>query len=112
MVHGKRCLRAPIFWGAAVLLMCFDVCLAAQSPQLVGTARTVKAMELQQSRYELRAGEPARISAASDTVDFLLKAKSRRVEIQGAPADGLVVGPNRAGDGIMLAASLRAKPGE
>jgi uncharacterized protein (TIGR03437 family) len=95
-----------------LLLMCGAVNLAAQSPQAFAAAPTTKAMELQQTRYELRAGEPAQISAASDTLSFLLKAKSRRIEIQGAQADGLVVGPNRAGDGILLAASLRAKPGD
>ena len=45
------------------------------------------------------------------TLDFLLKAKSRRIQIAGAQAEGLVVGPNRAGQ-VVLAASLRAKPGE
>jgi uncharacterized protein (TIGR03437 family) len=92
--------------------MCCSVNAAAQNPQAVASLPAAKAMELQQTRYELRAGEPAQISAASDTLDFLLKAKSRRIEMQGAQADGLVVGPNRAGDGILLAASLRAKPGE
>lgn len=86
---------------------------SADAPATLPTALKVnQAMELQRTRYELRAGEPAQISAASDTLNFLLKAKSRRIEIQGAQADGLVAGPNRAGDGILLAASLRAKPGE
>ena len=72
----------------------------------------VKAMELQQTRYELRPGEPAQISATADTLDFLLKAKSRQIQFGGAPAVGLVVGPNRSGDQILLAASVRTKPGE
>jgi len=84
----------------------------AQSAPAPAAVPTAKAMELTQTRYELRAGEPAQISAASDALNFLLKAKGRRIQIQGAQADGLVVGPNRAGDGILLAASLRAKPGE
>jgi uncharacterized protein (TIGR03437 family) len=93
-------------------MCCWLLNTAAQSLQTLAAVPTVKAMELQQTRYELRAGEPAQISAASDALNFLLKAKSRRIEIQGAQADGLVVGLNRAGDGILLAASLRAKPGE
>jgi uncharacterized protein (TIGR03437 family) len=92
--------------------MCCALDTAAQRPQSIATLPTARLMELQQTRYELRAGEPAQISAASDALNFLLKAKSRRIEIQGAKAEGLVVGPNRAGDGILLAASLRAKPGE
>ena len=65
-------------------------------------------MALEQPKYEIQAGEPIPLSASSDTVDFLLKATRLSV----APAVGLVVGPNRAGDRLMLAASLRTKPGE
>jgi pimeloyl-ACP methyl ester carboxylesterase len=39
-------------------------------------------------------------------------AKTRRVEIDGKEARGIVVGPNVAGDQILLAASLTMKPGE
>ncbi len=68
-------------------------------------------MELQQTKYELRMGEPAQIPASRETVDFLRNAKSRRIEMGGAPAEGLVVGTDRAG-AIVIGASLRAKPGE
>jgi hypothetical protein len=127
MVNREECPQGPIVpfqfqasgrprpglaLKATLLLMCCAFDAAAQSPQAPATLSTAKVMELQQTRYELRAGEPAQISAASDTLNFLLKAKSRRIDIQGAKADGLVVGPNRAGDAILLAASLRAKPGE
>jgi len=49
-------------------------------------------MALRESRYEIRAGEPAQIVAPAETLDFLLHAKTRRVSIEG-----LVVGPNYAG---------------
>ncbi len=68
-------------------------------------------MNLQQTRYELRLGEPAAIAASSDTLDFLRNAKTRRVEISGAAADGLVVAPDKTGR-MVLAASMKAKPGE
>ena len=64
-------------------------------------------MVLRESRYEIRAGEPAQIAAPAETLDFLLHAKTRQVSIEG-----LVVGPNYAGDQILLAASPRTKPGE
>ncbi len=62
-----------------------------------------------QTRYEVRAGEAIPIAAPQETLDFLLHAKIRHVEVAGG---GLTAGPNRAGDQIMLAASLRMNPGE
>ena len=67
-------------------------------------------LELQQSRYELRAGNPVALAAPRETIDFLLNAKSRTVEIDGAPG-GIVAGPNRARDQVLLAASTRVEPG-
>ncbi|MGA3188278.1 MAG: IPT/TIG domain-containing protein [Bryobacteraceae bacterium] len=52
-------------------------------------------------------GTPVQITAPSDTLDFLLKAKTRSV----TKATGIVVGPNRAGQ-MVIAASPLAKPGE
>jgi uncharacterized protein (TIGR03437 family) len=69
-------------------------------------------MALLQSRYEIRAGRPARIEAPAETLDFLLHAKTRRVSIEGMESSGLVVGPGYTPDEILLAPSLRAKPGE
>jgi len=68
-------------------------------------------LELHQTRYEARLGEPVKISAPAETLDFLRSAKTRRVEIAGAPAEGLVVGPNRDGD-MVIAASAKANPGQ
>ena len=69
------------------------------------------ALELRQTRYELQAGKPAALAASPETMEFLLGAKSRSVEIDGTPAGGLVAGPNRARDQVLLAASARLKPG-
>lgn len=68
----------------------------------------VKSMALQQEKYEVGAGSLVPLSASSDTTDFLLKA----TKVTVTPAVGLVVGPNRAGNQLMVAASLRTKPGE
>ena len=58
---------------AASLLICSAICALAQTAP----------MALHQSRYEIRAGQPARIAAPAETLDFLLHAKTRRVSIAG-----------------------------
>ena len=78
---------------------------------VLSAAAQTRPMDLQQTRYELRLGEPATIAASSDTLDFLRNAKTRRIEVAGAPADGLVVAPDKSGQ-MVLAASMKAKPGE
>ncbi len=75
-------------------------------------SRAVRPLAMRQTQYRLRAGESTRVDAEPETLDFLLHAKSRRVEIDGQEARGIVVGTNRAGDQVLLAASLRTKPGE
>src|SRR5580704_16840716 len=77
------------------------------------------ALAVQQTRYELRAGEAVPIAAPQATVDLLAHSKTRRVAIvsndsgdSSAPSGGLVAAPNRGGDQILLGASLRMKPGE
>src|ERR1017187_6030277 len=74
------------------------------------------AMEMRQTRYHLRAGEAVPIAAPPETLDFLAKAGSRHVAIvtpeTAVSSDGLVAGPNRTGDRILLGASLRMAPGE
>jgi len=74
---------------------------------ICATAQT-RPMALEQARYEIEAGAPVPLSAPGDTVDFLLKAAKLSV----LPTVGLVAGPNRTGDRVMLAASLRTQPGE
>jgi uncharacterized protein (TIGR03437 family) len=90
------------------LLLCRAVCLAG--------ANGVHPLELQQTRYEVRAGESVQIAVPPDSLDFLLKAKSLSLTVdggvEGAESSALVVGPNRARDRVLLAAPLRLKPGE
>src|ERR1035441_9996504 len=78
-----------------------------------------RAMEVHETRYEVRAGEAVPIRAPQETLDFLANARSRRVDIvtpeaPAAPVSGgrLVAAPNRAGGQILLGASLRTTPGE
>jgi uncharacterized protein (TIGR03437 family) len=78
---------------------------------VLSAAAQTRPMSLQQTRYELRMGEPAAITASSDTLEFLRNAQTRRVDIAGSPAGSLVVAPNRAGQ-VVLAASMKATPGE
>ena len=94
---------------SAGMIMCCAFAAAAQTNMVV-----------QQARYELRAGEAVPIAAPQETVEFLAKATRRHVQIVtgavtgGSPTagGGLVAGPNRAGDQVLLGASLRMAPGE
>ena len=100
--------RHQELWRQVSALFC-GLTLAA----VCGFAETgARPMALLQSRYEIRAGDPARVAVSGETLDFLLHARSRRVSIEGLPTSGLVAGPNHARDGILLAASLRTEPGE
>ena len=94
------------------LLLCSAICATSQTPEATGALPTVRPMALLQTRYELRIGEPAEIPAPPETLDFLLHAKTRRVAIEGQEAAGLVVAPNQTQDGILLAPSSKAVPGE
>src|ERR1035441_6772169 len=75
-----------------------------------------RAMALHETRYAFPAGEAVAIRAPQETFDFLANARSRRVDIvtpaASIPAGRLVAAPNRAGDQILLGASLRMSPGE
>ena len=84
-----------------VLAAC-AVCASAQ----------IRPMALDRNKYEVAAGAPVQLVASGDTLDFLRNATSRSVASGNGKASGLVAGLNRAGDQVMLAASLNAKPGE
>ena len=94
-------------WVAA-LLLCGAVCRAAEI--------SVQPLAVQQTRYEMRVGESVQIAVPPETLDFLLKAKTLRLAvdggIDGAASSVLVVGPNRARDRVLMAAPLRISPGE
>jgi uncharacterized protein (TIGR03437 family) len=98
--------------GVAVLLLCCAASRAADVP--------VHPLAVQQTRYELRAGESVPIAVGPETLDFLVKAKSVRLaidgdidgDIDGAESSGMVAGPTRAHDRVLLAAPVRVSPGE
>jgi uncharacterized protein (TIGR03437 family) len=69
-------------------------------------------LAIDQNRYEMRVGESVQIAVPADSLDFLLNAKSLRVDIDGAETSAMVVGPNRARDRVLLAAPLKVAPGE
>ena len=100
MVHWERC---P--WVSLILL---PIALPAAAQTGPAAARP---LSFQQTRYEVRSGEPAELSASSETLEFLASAKTRTIETQGSTAAGIVVAPNRAGK-MVVASSLRARPGD
>jgi len=100
--------------AVAALLACCAASVTAQAPE-AGEPHTVRPMTLNQTRYRLRAGESTSVDAPRETLDFLLHAKAVRVGIvgkEGGGGGGFVVGPNVAGDKVLLVASLALRPGE
>ena len=78
-----------------------------------GRGNTVRPLTVFQTRYRLRAGEATRVDAPRETLDFLIHAKTRRVEVAGMEKRrGFVVGPSPEGDQVLLAAYLALNPGE
>jgi uncharacterized protein (TIGR03437 family) len=67
---------------------------------------------LNQTRYRLRPGERARVDALPETLDFIRKAKTSTVTINGAQTRGFAIAPGMRGDDVVLAASLTMKEGE
>jgi uncharacterized protein (TIGR03437 family) len=67
-------------------------------------------LAIQQTSYEIRAGEPVQISATPETLEFLLTAKSMSVTVDGAPV--FVAGRNHARNGVLLAIPARTSPGQ
>jgi uncharacterized protein (TIGR03437 family) len=64
-----------------------------------------------QTRYRLRAGERVRIDVPSETADFIRSAKSRTAMPDGQRR-AFAMGPNVAGDQILLGVPLTTSPGE
>ncbi len=69
-----------------------------------------RALALRRSGYRLRPGESVPVDGPAESLDFLVHAASRRVEIAGRPVSGIVVAPDVSGR-IVLAASLRMPAG-
>jgi len=89
--------------------------LAGSGLALDGQSPLAKPMDLQQTWYELRIGEPVPIVAPTETLDFLRTAKNRKIAMGGAAdgdnSAGFVVGADRTGR-MVLAASPRVTPGQ
>ena len=97
----------------AATLTCWGVVLAqTQMANHQAAPGRPGVLALNQTQYRLRAGESTTVDATSEALGFLVRAKTRRVEIAGNEVHGIVVGPNRVGDQILLAVSLAMKPGE
>jgi len=69
-------------------------------------------LALNESHYEVAAGQPITLDASGESTDFLLTAESRSVTPQNGASAYFTVGPNRTGNQVMIAASLRTPPGE
>jgi uncharacterized protein (TIGR03437 family) len=69
-------------------------------------------MAVTQTEYEVRVGESVEVPVDSETLDFMVHAKTRRVTIDGRDVAGLIVAPNETQDKILLAPNSKAAPGE
>ena len=132
--HASDAARRPwLHSGRAIalvaLLLCGPVVAHAQGLQdparAAGPPRVVRKLVLDQTRFQMRPGERVALSAPSEALDFLLAAKSRAIVTSRLAADGaaavpsfaplgpaFVVGRSSRRDEVLLAASLRSKPGE
>ena len=108
----RFCFRTGVLFAGLFLLA---TCALAQNepadPQVEQNLRPARSMILQQTQYQLRAGERISISAPQETIDFVRGAKARTVTINGAKGKGIAFGPTPRGDGMVLATSLTAQPG-
>jgi uncharacterized protein (TIGR03437 family) len=109
MAHRHKGTRVTFFRSSLLVSWAFSA--AAQSMPASSALPAAKPMDLQQTSYEVRSGEHVPISASSETLNFLYTARSRSVTVAGAPAQGLVVTPDRSGN-MVLGAALHAKPGQ
>jgi len=111
MSNNRAVLRRAPARAVFVLLLPVVAIAQAQTPgQTVQSS--VRPLAVNESRYTLRAGEPVRVVASAETVEFVRTAKTRRATVRGGGArSGFVVGTNASGDEILLAASLTMPPG-
>ncbi len=109
------CCRAGSLAAMTCLIAIWSVTASAQNQPAQAqavTPRPGRPLLLNQTRYRMRAGEPARIEALPETLDFMRAAKIRTVAISGTQEKGFAVGPSMTGDEILLGASLTMKAGE
>jgi len=84
-------------------------CAYSQSQSLPGSA-SGRPLNLSQTRYRLRAGEPVKIDGTAETLEFIRSATQRSARIDDAARQGFVVGPSVTGE-LVLAVSLLTPPG-
>jgi uncharacterized protein (TIGR03437 family) len=99
-------------FSTAAALLCGAVSVLAQTPRpsaVQSTGHAVRALELNESRYTLRAGERIVIGAPAETADFLLAAKKRTAR---TPNRNFPVAPNASGDHVLIGVPLTTPPGE
>ena len=98
-----RCLGLfRCFAGAAGWIVLGAFCAAAQ---------TARPMAVLQTQYKARVGESVEVPVDSDSLDFMLHAKTRSVTADGKGVPGLVIAPNETQDKILLAPNSKATPG-
>src|SRR5580658_5580978 len=85
------------------------VCVLAQVVSIAAGSKSPLAVL--QTQYRLRAGERVRIEVPSETADFIRSAKSRTA-IPDGQRKTFAMGPNVAGDQVLLAVPLTTPPGE
>jgi len=75
------------------------------------TAQTARPMAVLQTQYQARVGESVEVPVDSDSLDFMLHAKTRSVTVDGKDVAGLIIAPNETQDKILLAPNSKATPG-
>jgi uncharacterized protein (TIGR03437 family) len=98
-------MKVPPLAGLVLGMAGFVLSLTAQTS-------TASSLVLKETRYEVQAGQAIHLQVSAATHDFLKAASERRLTLHGPSDRGLVAGLNAAGDAILLAASLSAKPGD
>ncbi len=88
----------------AILSLCFVGALCGQTSR--------RPLVVNKSQYRVVAGERAAIDAPSETLTFMRAATSRTARASGPSNRAFALGPNVAGDQILLGVPLTTKPGD
>lgn len=105
-------MRRP-FWFLLVVLGLLPGWLLGQTDSAVAGSdheHVVRPLEIFRTQYHLRAGERVRIDVPGKTADFIHSAK-RRTALAGLQR-AFAIGPNVAGDQVLLGVPLATPPGE
>ena len=95
-----------------IALACCGCAIARGQESTIEPSHFGPPLALNERRYTLQAGEAVAIPAASETLDFALRATRLSVSVGAQERSGFAIGPNAQGDQLLLAASLRTQPGE